>query len=1122
MAEAGLEFRLLGPVEVRRDGVALELGSGKSRALLAFLLLSPNRPVSTDRLIEALWGAAPPVSARQALQNRVSAVRRALGPAQGLLVTCDRGYLVRVEPEAVDAHRFVRLAGQGRAALAAGDPAAAATLLRQALALWRGPAVADGFDAGLPWPSVGWLEERRLAALEDRIEADLARGRHRELAGELRALVAAHPLRERLRGQLMLALYRSGRQAEALAAYRDGRAATVAELRTEPGAELRRLEQAILAQDSALELAPPDPGGPTAGQEPAEAGELAPPGRRAERKLVSVLLVDVDEPAGPGGERDPEDLASLLTERLSLVGSVVRRYGGTVEQTVAGTVLALFGVPRSRGDDPERAVRAALALRDAIGADASEGTRGPGPRLRAAVVTGEALVGLEVGAGGQRVTGDLVALCTRLVQATPPGSVMVSAATERATARAVRYDQASLIALGGRAEPLAVWRALEARDQPGPGRARTGGTPLVGRERELEELTGLLRERVRLLTLTGAGGSGKTRLGLAVAEELLPEFPDGVVWVPLAAVGEPELVLSTIARAVGSPGSPAEHLAGRRMLLLLDNFEQVLEGAAEIGELIGRCPNLRLLVTSRAALRLSAEWEYPVEPLPEEDAVRLFVARARAVGAAVDPDESVAEICGRLDGLPLAIELAAARARALAPVQLLARLEQRLPLLTGGPRDASERQRTLRAAIGWSYDLLHPDQQQLFAGLAVFAGGFELEASEAVCDASLDAIEALITQSLLRRRSNGRLGMLETIREYALERLGQLPGEEELRARHAVYYHALALTASLDTDVGGEQHPEIVIPEAANLRAALAWALERGETEFGLELLVALEQFWVFGYTAEGTRWFRAFLEDADAVPALLRARALRSFGSSAHFAGDRDLAERLWEESLAEYERLEDDHGIAVLLHRLSVSALEHGDVDEARKRSERSLELHRALANDKGAVQPMTLLGALALRTGDRDRGVSLLEESAELAAKVPWRWWRAGTLSALADVAIAEGRTADARPLLHEALGLGLELGDRVGVSWYLSQVSLMLAREGRTEEAGRVWGAVEEAAAFIPGGPWPRDAERLERDLRELASDGFERGRELGSSLTLEEVARSMRDSLLKEAPRRPAP
>ena len=313
-----LEFRLLGPVEVRRDGLALELGSAKSRALLAFLLLSPNRPVSTERLIEALWGGAPLQSARQALQNRVSAVRRALGLDQGALVTRERGYLVRVDPEAIDAHRFVGLADRGRAALAAGDPVPAAVLLRQALALWRGPAVADGFDAGAPWPAVGWLEERRLAAIEDRIEADLARGQHRELAGELRALIATHPLRERLRGQLMLALYRSGRQAEALAAYRDGRAAFVAELGTEPGVELRRLEQAILAQDSSLELARAGettaPDGPDRTRGPATTS----PG--SERKLVTALLADIDEPAGPGGEPGrPVPLLVVATARPELL-----------------------------------------------------------------------------------------------------------------------------------------------------------------------------------------------------------------------------------------------------------------------------------------------------------------------------------------------------------------------------------------------------------------------------------------------------------------------------------------------------------------------------------------------------------------------------------------------------------------------------------------------------------------------------------------------------------------------------------------------------------------------------------------------------------------------------------
>jgi tetratricopeptide (TPR) repeat protein len=352
--------------------------------------------------------------------------------------------------------------------------------------------------------------------------------------------------------------------------------------------------------------------------------------------------------------------------------------------------------------------------------------------------------------------------------------------------------------------------------------------------------------------------------------------------------------------------------------------------------------------------------------------------------------------------------------------------------------------------------------------------------------------------------------MLETIREFALERLAELPERDELRARHAAYYRAVALTAALDTDVPGEQRPEIVIPEAANLRAALAWALEQGEIEFGLELLVALEQFWVLGYTAEGMRWFSAFLERADELPSLLRARALRSFGSSVHFAGDFEFAERLWEESLAEYQQLENDHGIACLLHRLSISALEHGDVELARQRSERSLELHRQLANDKGACQPLALLGALAIQAGDRAQGVALLEESAEVAGRVPWRWWRAGTLGALADVAIAEGRETDAQALVQEALGLALQLGDRVGVSWHLSQFALTLAREGRTEEAGRVWGAVEKVAAFIPGGPWPRDAGRLERDLNEFADDEFERGREAGRSLALEKVAASVGD------------
>ncbi|MDX6409804.1 MAG: hypothetical protein QOE13_2875 [Gaiellaceae bacterium] len=628
-------------------------------------------------------------------------------------------------------------------------------------------------------------------------------------------------------------------------------------------------------------------------------------------------------------------------------------------------------------------------------------------------------------------------------------------------------------------------------------------SPLVGRERELAELTALLTDSERLVTLTGAGGSGKTRLGLQVSAELLEDFPGGVFFVPLAALSAPELVRPAIARAAGV--RELEELAGRRALLLLDNFEHLLDAAAEVGALLKAGGAAKVLATSRAPLRIHGEYEFALDPLPEIDAVELLVQRARSVRRDFAPDEHAKEICRRVDGLPLAVELAAARLRSLDSVALLERLDRRLPLLTGGARDAPERQRTLRATIEWSYDLLPDDLRDLFAKLAVFAGTFSLDAAEQVAGCTVETLDGLVEASLVKALAGTRFLMLETIRELALERFAELADMAELRAQHATYYHSVALTAALDTDVADEQRPEIVMPEAANLRAALTWALDAGEIEFGLDLLVALEQFWVLGYTAEAMHWFTAFLEHADAARPLLRARALRSFASSAGFAGEFDLSERLCKESLAEYEQLGDEHGIAVLLHRLSVCALIRGDVEQATALGERSLELHRRLANDKGAAQPLALLGAIALQSGDRRQGVALLEESAELAGKISWRWWRAGTLSALAEVAIAEDRIGDARDLLHEAVDLALQLGDRVGLSWYLSQLALALLHQSRPAEAGRIWGAVETAAAFIPGGPWPRDMERLQGDVLVLADTEFETGREAGRSLALEEAA-----------------
>ncbi len=804
---------------------------------------------------------------------------------------------------------------------------------------------------------------------------------------------------------------------------------------------------------------------------------------------VTFLFTDVE-----GSTRLLQDLGERYTEVLAEHRRALRKafalHGGVEVDTQGDAFFVAF----ARASD---ALAAAAAATDAL-------SKGP-VRVRMGLHTGEPLVTPE------GYVGIDVHRAARIAAAGHGGQILVSRSTRDLAGGDTLRDLGDhrlkdltaperIYQLGeGDFPPL---RTLNATNLP------VAANPLVGRELELAELMSMLAGSDRLITLTGPGGSGKTRLGLQVGAELVGDFPGGVFFVPLAALSDPELVRPAIARTVGVPA--LEEVADRSALLLLDNFEHLLEAASEVAALLAAGGSARVLATSRAPLRVQGEREYALDPLPEGDAVELLVQRGRSVRRDFVPDECAVEICRRLDGLPLALELAAARLRSLDSAALLERLDHRLPLLTGGARDVPARQRTLRATIEWSYDLLPPELQQLFTRLAVFTGTFSLDGAERVADATVESLGAIVEASLVKALVGTRFLMLETIRELALERFDELDDTDELRERHARYYHSVALSACLDTDVAAEQRPEIVIPDAANLRAALTWALETGETEFGLDLLVALEQFWVLGYTAEAMRWFSAFLERADAVPPLLRARALRSFGSSAHFAGEFDLAERVWNESLAEYEKLGDDHGIAVLLHRLSIIALMRGDVEQATAKSERSLELHRRLANDKGAAQPLALLGSIALQSGDRRRGLALLEESAELAGKIGWGWWRAGTLSSLAEVAIADERISDARGLLDEALDLALQLGDRVGLSWYLSQFALVRLHESEPEEAGRIWRAVETAAAFIPGGPWPRDMDRLRGEVLALADIAFESGREAGRSLSLEEAAATVRD------------
>jgi DNA-binding SARP family transcriptional activator len=529
-----IDFFLLGPLEARQREQALRLGSIKHRMLLAKLLLHPNQVVSTDELIDAVWGEEPPPTVKQSLQNHVAALRKAIEASGGAgpprtLITRDPGYLLQVDPERLDLHRFQRLDREGRRALAEGDPAKAADLLRQALALWRGPALADvAASADVAWPELVGVEELQVASTEARIEAELALGGHHELVAELEALVRMYPLREHLHGQLMLALYRSGRQADALAAYRAARKILVNELGIEPSVGLQRLEQAILAQDPALDLLvptrsardnEPDDGQPADGNGQAQATDG---GGSVERKLVSVLFAEVDEPLGDGGERDPEDASSMLDRHLDRVRAEVESFGGTVEHAIGGITMAVFGVPQTREDDPERAVRAALAIRDALAGD-------DGVELRVAVTTGAALV-----TDGVRVAGDPVATCARLQQAAPVGTVLVSESTGRATERSISYGPASLLALPGRARPMTVWSALEPRNRTGMDALAAGPIPLVGRDRELGTLLEAFRRakaerRPRLVTLLGPPGIGKSRL-VAELGRALDADSDLVTW----------------------------------------------------------------------------------------------------------------------------------------------------------------------------------------------------------------------------------------------------------------------------------------------------------------------------------------------------------------------------------------------------------------------------------------------------------------------------------------------------------------------------------------------------------------------------------------------------------------
>jgi predicted ATPase/class 3 adenylate cyclase len=494
-------------------------------------------------------------------------------------------------------------------------------------------------------------------------------------------------------------------------------------------------------------------------------------------------------------------------------------------------------------------------------------------------------------------------------------------------------------------------------------------TSFLGRERELAELEVFLaQEDTRLLTLLGPGGTGKTRLALQAAAAVADNYPDGVFWLALAPLSDPKLVLELASKAVGSKNGLAEHIADKRLLLLLDNFEHLIEAASELAPLLAGCPNLTLVVTSRELLQLAGEQSYPVAPLEPEDGVELFTARANAVALGFEADEAVPAICARLDNLPLALELAAARVRVLSPTQLLERLTERLDLLKGG-RDADPRQQTLRATIEWSHDLLEPEEQELLARLAIFRGGCTLEAAEAVAGANIDTLQSLVDKSLVRQNEE-RFWMLETIREYARERLAASGEEAELVRRHVDWYLAFVEEIDSGLDEGGDDVRNFarIGAEHENLRAALEWARDVGEDELLLRLAAALANYWdTRAFFQEMDMWLALALERGS-FPAAARIKALNWASNRAHARHELAPAEALIHEwrTLAEQEG-DEPEALNAMINSAGITGFERGDYANARAQFTAIAERARDIGAGRTYAGAIINLGVLAHRNGD-----------------------------------------------------------------------------------------------------------------------------------------------------------
>jgi predicted ATPase len=785
---------------------------------------------------------------------------------------------------------------------------------------------------------------------------------------------------------------------------------------------------------------------------------------------VTFVFTDIEGSTRMLAELGSEQYADVLSRHHASCREAWAAHGGVEVDTAGDAFFVAF--PTASG-----ALRAA---RDAQGALAELGLG-----VRMGVHTGEVNV-TETGYVGLEVHR-----AARIAAAAHGGQIVVSAST------AALAGSDGLVELGKHRfkdidEPIAIFQLGDGTFPPLKTISNTNlpnpASSFIGREGELAEVLAKFEHGARLVTLTGTGGSGKTRLALEVAATLVPRHRDGVFWVGLAALRDPNLVLSSVAQVLGARNGVSTQIGDRELLLLLDNFEQVIDAAPDISALLVSCPNLALLVTSRELLRVDGEVEFGVPPLAAAEAVALFCTRAQT-----EPSGAIRELCARLDHLPLAVELAAARTKALSPAQILARLSRRLDLLAAG-RDADPRQQTLRATIEWSYDLLSPEERRLFRALSVFAGGCTLEAAEEVAGADVDTLQSLVEKSLLRF-TDERYWMLETIREYAGERLGDSEEDAAVVLGHGRFFLDLAAShASAAGHVVEAGAVRLLSSERDNLRAAIAAAGARRDLPF---VATALGLLWpvllASGNAHEGAGWARFVLAERDHLSDGELRSALKAGGELLRHVGEVDEAEMLKLElvELVELGSPADDRPMSTLMSTLadlSDMALVRGDVEGARAYAA------RALAVDAHSLRALYALAEVELQDGDFESAETHFAECATGFEGV--HDFNYGfSLEALGESARRRGDAARARALFLQAARHFADLGDQACVADCLDGLAAVAVAGGAPEQAGILAGAADRMRT-----EWGRPAGRNDRPL-----DGLpETAREKGRSLSLEEA------------------